>query len=238
MPEGEGPFPVVVLVHGGFWRSEYDLSLMDDLAAAVVATGWAAWNIEYRRVGEEGGGWPGTFVDVAVAIDHLARLADDGEPVDLARVAIAGHSAGGHLAAWAGARPGLPPDAPGASPMVNPVALVSQAGVLDLDRAAEEGVGGSAVPDLMGGGPSDHGARYRLASPQARLPMGVPIRCVHDRQDELVPFDQSATYVDAAVDAGDDAVLAPFDGDHFAVLDPTDVSWTDTIAWLRPRFQP
>lgn len=247
LPEGEGPHPVVVLVHGGFWRTGFDLSLMDALAADVVARGWVAWNIEYRRVGEEGGGWPGTFADVAAAVDHLAGVADgegpdadgsvDAVPLDLDRVAVAGHSAGGHLAAWTSVRAGLPEGAPGAGPVVSPVAVVSQAGVVDLRRAADDDLGGGATGGLMGASSDDEPERYGIGSPIERVPTGVPVRCVHGRVDDIVPIDQSERYVTAATEAGDDAVLAPFDGDHFPVLDPTHVSWTDTVTWLRPYLE-
>jgi len=239
LPSGSGPHPVVVLIHGGFWRAQYDLTLMADLAADVVARGWAAWNIEYRRVGEEGGGWPGTFVDVAAAVDRLSVIADEAAtPLDVERVAVAGHSAGGHLAVWSAVRAGLPADAPGAEPVVRPAATVSQAGVVDLRRAAADGLGGGATVELMGATPGDEPERYDLGSPIERVPTGVPTRCVHGRQDDVVPIDQSERYVAAASDAGDQAVLAPFDGDHFAVLDPTHESWTDTVAWLRPLLEP
>lgn len=239
LPGGSGPHPVVVLVHGGFWRAEYDLTLMDDLAADVVARGWAAWNIEYRRVGEEGGGWPGTFVDVAAAVDHLAVIADDAAtPLDLGLVAVAGHSSGGHLAAWTAVRAGLPGDAPGAQPKIRPAAIVSQAGVVDLRRAAADDLGGGATVEFMGADPDDEPERYDRGSPIERVPTGVPTRCVHGLEDDLVPIEQSERYVAAATDAGDHAVLAPFDGDHFAVLDPAHESWTDTVAWLRPHLDP
>ncbi|MCU1497000.1 MAG: hypothetical protein JWM47_953 [Acidimicrobiales bacterium] len=228
----------MVLVHGGFWRAGYDLSLMDGLAADAVAAGWAVWNIEYRRVGEEGGGWPGTFADVAAAVDHLAVLADvDGEPLDPARTAIVGHSAGGHLATWVAARPGLPADAPGAAPAVRPVAAVSQAGVVDLRRAATDRLGGTATVDLLGGTPEDRSARYGLVSPIERLPLGIPVRCVHGRRDDIVPLDQSERFVTAALAAGDDAVLAAFDGDHFDVVDAAHPSWAATVGWLRPHLR-
>lgn len=242
LPSGSGPAPVVVLVHGGFWLAEYGLDLMDDLAADVVRRGWAAWNVEYRRVGVDGGGWPGTFQDVAGAVDHLLALRGDrahgptGSRLDLDRVAVVGHSAGGQLATWAAGRPGLPTTAPGAGAEVRPVAAVSQAGVLDLARAARQGVGGSAVTDFMGGGPDDQPDRYAVGSPIERLPIAVPLRCVHGRQDSNVPFEQSQRYVDAATVAGDRAELAPFDGDHFDVIDPAHQSWTDTVTWLTARF--
>ncbi len=111
LPAGAGPHPVVVLVHGGFWRSSYDRTLMAPLAAELASNGYAAWNIEYRRVGEDGGGWPGLFTDVAAAVDALATVPE----VDPARVVSCGHSAGGHLALWiANAAP--PPRRGGAEP--------------------------------------------------------------------------------------------------------------------------
>lgn len=105
---GTAPGETVVLVHGGFWRARYDLSLGRPLAADLVRRGYAVWNLEYRRAGA-GGGWPATFEDIAAGIDHLADL-----PVGTSRVVAIGHSAGGHLAAWAAGRAGLPPGAPGA----------------------------------------------------------------------------------------------------------------------------
>lgn len=243
LPAADGAVPVVVLVHGGFWQAGYGLDLMDDLAADVVARGWAAWNIEYRRVGQDGGGWPGTFKDVAAAVDHLTELSSgdasagrDARGVagrlDLERVAVVGHSAGGHLAVWSAGRVGLPAGAPGAGPRVVPKAVVSQAGVLDLVAAAEQGVGQTAVPDFMGAAPAAEPERYRLASPVAQVPIGVPVRCVHALQDDIVPIDQSKRYVQAATDAGDPAELASFVGDHFAVLIPAELNWTDAATWL------
>ena len=111
-PAGDGPWPVVALLHGGFWRARRTLELMRPLAADLAGRGFAAWNLEYRRVGQPGGGWPGTFQDVAAGLDHLAELAGR-EPLDLDRLVVAGHSAGGHLALWSAARPGLPAGAPG-----------------------------------------------------------------------------------------------------------------------------
>ena len=111
LPTGPGPHPVVVLIHGGCWRAEYDITHIAPLATALADDGWAVWAIEYRRVGSPGGGWPGTFVDVGTAIDHLRTVAKT-HPLDLSRVVVAGHSAGGHLALWSGARGLLPKDSP------------------------------------------------------------------------------------------------------------------------------
>jgi acetyl esterase/lipase len=244
LPIGNRPVPVVVVVHGGFWRTAYGAELGRPLAADLAARGWAALNVEYRRVGRSrsagGGGWPRTLEDVAAAVDSLAgsgqRLADD--RLDLTRVVGLGHSAGGHLAGWAAARGRLPRDAPGADPVVPLIGLVSQAGVLELVAAAREGLGGGAVLDLMGGGPDDRAGDYALASPGARLPLGVPSVCVHGSADATVPIRQSEAFVSAARASGDDSELRAFDGDHFAPITVGAAAWslcTEALARLLGR---
>jgi acetyl esterase/lipase len=222
-----------VVIHGGFWRSTYGRGLMDGLAADLAARGWAAWNLEYRRVGPlAGGGWPATFADVAAGIDALAGLASSA-PLDLGRVVTVGHSAGGHLALWAAARPGLPDGAPGARPAVAVTGAVSLAGVCDLAAAARDGVGGSAVARLMGGGPERVPERYALASPAERLPLGVPQVMVHGDDDRLVPVEQSRRYAAAARAAGDRCELVELPGvEHFALIDPRSGAWGAAAARL------
>lgn len=210
---------VVVIIHGGFWRAQYALPLGRPLAVNLVQHGYTCWNIEYRRVGN-GGGWPTTLADVAAAIDHLADL-----DVDTASVVTVGHSAGGHLAVWAAGRAALPMTLPGGPPRVAVTAAVSQAGVLDLHRAARESVGGTAVPDLLGGTPDDVPERYDTADPMRRAPLPQPVLCVHSRADEAVPFDQSESYVAAVGAAGGRARLREVGGDHMAVIDPTTPAW-------------
>jgi len=235
LPEGTGPHPVVVLVHGGFWRAEWNRSLMDPLAETVVAAGWAAWNIDYRPVGG-GGGWPATFTDLAAAVDHLAELADE-HALDLERVAVVGHSAGGTLALWSAARAGLPDDAPGAGPVVDPAAVVTQAGVVNLAAASIEQLGQGAVDDLMGGSATVVGDRYGLASPIERIPLGVPTLLVHGRADPIVPVVLSETYRDRATEAGDDVTAHLLDDvDHFAVIEPDHEAWTGVLEWLGERL--
>jgi acetyl esterase/lipase len=213
----------VVVLHGGFWKAEYDLSLGRPLAADLVARGYAVWNLEYRRVGD-GGGWPATFEDVAAGIDALADL-----DVDAAHVVTIGHSAGGHLALWAAGRAKLLDGAVGAAPRVAVTGVVSQAGVLSLVSCAEQAVGGTAASGLMGGMPGELPERYRIGDPLAAVPIPAPVLCVHARSDDVVPFSQSVEYVDAATRAGGHATLREVAGDHFTVIDPTSSAWTVVV---------
>lgn len=225
LPRRSTPLGTVVVIHGGFWRSGFTLSLGAPTSADLARRGWAAWNIEYRRLGD-GGGWPATFADVAGAVDHLSRL--PGVRTD--RVVALGHSAGGQLAAWAASRRGR--SLPGGPPRVHLSAVVPQAGVLDLASAARAGLGGTAVPELVGGVPNRIPGRYAEADPLERLPLGVPVRCVHGTEDRTVPVSQSVAYVDAARAAGDDARLVEVPGDHFALIDPSTPAWRRTLAVL------
>jgi acetyl esterase/lipase len=222
----EGTAGTVVVIHGGFWRSAYDLSLGAPLAADLADRGYTAWNLEYRRVGD-GGGWPATLADVAAGIDHLATL-----DVDTSRVAAIGHSAGGHLAAWAAGRGALPEAAPGASPRVRITAVVAQAGVLDLTVAATTAVGATAVPDLLGGSPEQVPQRYAVADPIRQVPLAAPVLCLHSRADQNVPYAQSTAYVAAATAAGATATLRETKGDHFTLIDPAAAPWRTVVAAL------
>jgi acetyl esterase/lipase len=225
-PTGTARAGTVVIIHGGFWRAQYDLSLGRPLAADLVRRGYVVWNLEYRRVGD-GGGWTATFDDVAAGIDKLAELA-----VDTSAVVAVGHSAGGQLAVWAGARPKLPIEAPGARPKVKVSAAVSQAGVLDMQTAARTGVGGTAEADLLGGSPDEVPDRYRLTDPIELLPILPPVLCVHSRQDQNVPFAQSTAYVAAAKRLGSEATLTEVAGDHFTLIDPASPAWGVVVAAL------
>lgn len=218
LPEGT-PRGVVVIIHGGFWKAQYDLSLGRPLATSLTAQGWAAWNIEYRRVGN-GGGTPATFDDVSAAIDELAGLG-----VDTSTVVTLGHSAGGHLAAWAAAR-----GRDGAWPDRVPVThVISQAGVLDLVASERDGLGGGAAAALLGHAPGPQDAAY---DPMQQVPLEQPVWCVHGQDDTTVPIGQSSSYVGAATAAGARAELLALEGDHFAVIDPTSEAWTRILAIL------
>lgn len=217
----------VVIIHGGFWQAGYGLSLGVPLALDLAARGWATWNLEYRRIGS-GGGWPATFADIAAGIDALGDAPLDAQ-LDLGHVTAIGHSAGAQLAVWAAGRSALPAGAPGGRPRVELTSAVSQAGVLDLARAARERVGGAAPTELMGGRPDEVPDRYAVGDPQLRLPLGVPVLCLHSESDSNVPFNQSAGYAAAAVAAGAQVTLRTTSGNHFSLIDPASPDWAIVI---------
>jgi acetyl esterase/lipase len=218
----------VIVVHGGYWRARYDRSPMTDLCLELAATGVAAWNLEYRRVGS-GGGWPETFLDVAAAADHLDTV---DAPLDLSRVAGVGHSAGGHLAFWIAARPRLPADAPGAEPRVRLHAAVSQAGILDLRLAARLPPSDEPTRALLGP-PERNAVVYDLASPRERLPLGIPQLVLHGDRDTTAALALSESYAEEAHAAGDPCELRvlPRTG-HFEHIDARSEAWRVAREWL------
>ena len=218
VPDGPGPFAVVVLLHGGYWRAKYSKRTLKAAAADLTRRGIAAWNVEYRRVGRgQGGGWPATFEDVAAAIDHLALL--DDPRLDLAGgVAAIGHSAGGQLALWAASRAD-------AGVRVNRVA--AQAAVCNLT------VAGEPAWEFLGGTPQEVPERYDFADPMRLIPLGVPTLLVHGAEDETVPVKRSREYAAAARAAGDDVTLVePVPGGHRIHPDPRSEAWRVAAEWV------
>lgn len=212
-------FPVAVLIHGGCWLAEYDYRYFNPLAAALTAQGIATWTIEYRRLGDAEGGWPNTLLDVAKATDHLREIAKT-HPLDTRRVISIGHSAGGQLALWLGARQQLKKSS--ALYLRQPLALqgvVGLAAITDLNsyRIGEPGSCNSSVDQLMGGTPEQQAARYAEASPRALLPLGVAQWFIQGGKDPIVPAASVTDYIAAAQRAGDvvslsdDAELGHFD---------------------------
>lgn len=224
LPKGAGPHPVAIVLHGGCWMSEYGLSYMGHLSAALSQSGVATWSVEYRRVGNQGGGWPGTFEDVARAADHLRTIAKT-YALDLNRVIAVGHSAGGHLALWLAARKILPKDSPVYSADPLPLrGVVSLAGVTDLRRAGT--ACDANVPQLMGGSANDKAAIYDQASPIELLPLGIPSAIVQGANDTIIPLEMAKEYADAAKKKGDDANLVVIEkAGHFEVVDPKSFAW-------------
>jgi acetyl esterase/lipase len=235
VPNSSGPHPVVILIHGGFWRAAYRLTLMQALAGDLVQKGIAVWNIEYRCVGDAGGGWPGTFWDVARAADYLEMLAPM-YALDLTRVVAVGHSAGGQLALWLAARSRLPKKS---QLMVSNTPLplagtVSLAGACDLEHVWHLNLGQGAVAEFLGGCPGEVPERYSTASPTALLPLGIPQVLIHGKRDDLVPLVVSQEYAQKAALAGDPVRLIELPGaDHFVLIDPASAVWGITIAEIQ-----
>jgi acetyl esterase/lipase len=214
-PAATGPRPVAVVIHGGFWRHRYNRHLMDDLCRDLAGRGWAAWIVEYRRLGGDGG-WPATFDDIGAAVDALAEV--DG--LDVGRVVAIGHSAGGHLALWVAARP---------SALVRVTHAVSQAGVADLAEAARLGLSGGAADELV----DSRRERFIEASPRERVPLGVPQLLVHGEVDSVVPVSIARGYAAAARATGDQVDLVTLPGvGHFEHLDPASEAWRTVVGWL------
>jgi acetyl esterase/lipase len=221
LPDGEGPHPVVIVIHGGCWLAEYDLGYMSALADSLTGAGVATWSIEYRRVGDEGGGWPGSFQDVADATDHLLEIALD-HNLDTDRVAAIGHSAGGHFALWLAGRKwleaedGLRGDAPLA---LNGV--VALAGIPDLEAYSSPEGCGSVVSGLLGGDPDEVPDRLQRGSPIAMVPFGIRQTLIIAEHDAIVPASQAEAFVTAGRSMGDDVEITTILGaGHFELVDP------------------
>lgn len=228
LPRGAGPHPLAVVIHGGCWRSENDLRHASHLSAALTKAGIATWTIEYRRIGDAGGGWPGTFVDVARGIDYVQTLAKL-FPLDLSRIVLVGHSAGGQLALWSIARRNLPRDSPIFSAVPLPVrGVVSLAAITDL-RSFSVGSAycNASVAPLLGGTPEKVPERYAQTSPIELLPLGVPQRLLHGVLDRFVPVEQSLSFARRAKEKGDNVEVELIEGaGHFDLIAPFAPAWT------------
>ena len=215
VPAGPGPHPVVFFIHGGYWRAKYDLTHAGHLCDALKKAGIATWNVEYRRVGNPGGGWPGTFDDLRNAYRALYGHQDDMlVKLDLTRLCVAGHSAGGQLALCLAAH----------EPAIKRV--LSLAGVLDLRRAWELHLSHDAVVEFLGGKPSDVPEHYREASPAERPIPNTIQKLVHGTADDAVPYEISRNYAEKKKKSGENVELItlPQTG-HFESIDPSSTMW-------------
>jgi acetyl esterase/lipase len=215
LPKGKGPHPLAIVIHGGYWRAKYDLGYAGHLCAALTAKGIATVNLEYRRVGNAGGGWPGTFADVRTAYQFLLQSAQKYE-LDARRVLVIGHSAGGQLGLCLAAHES------------GVKAVVSIAGVVDLQRAYALHLSNDAVVEFLGGTPAEVGDHYREADPM-KLTIAARQWLVHGAEDDVVPPAFSRDYVEAKQKTKkEDARLVEIAGaGHFEVVDPRAGAWKD-----------
>jgi acetyl esterase/lipase len=239
VPSGPGPHPVAVILHGGCWQGWHRYRQIEWVAEALTREGWATWNLSHRQVVDEGGGWTGTFDDVAAGIDTLRSVATS-YSLDLSSVVTVGHSAGGHLALWAAARPLIPGDAPLHSTAPLPIAgVISLAGIPDLvehfrqeSRLCQEG-----VTLLLGGTPASVPERYAQASPSEMLPLGVPQLLLHGTDDPSVPVRQVEAYAAEARSLGDQVELVVVQGaGHFEMMAPRSDTWRTSLIGPLRRF--
>ena len=218
LPKGKMPSPVVMNIHGGYWRAKYDLVHAGHLCAALTTKGCATWNVEYRRVGNPGGGWPGTFEDIADAYRFLGQIARR-YSLDTSRVVVMGHSAGGQLALCLA----------GHEPSVH--RAVSLAGVVDLQRAFDLHLSNDAVVEFLGGKPNEVPEHYQDADP-LRLHMAQARQLmIHGSSDDVVPPEFSRDYVSKKKKAGEKVELSEIArADRFDLIDPRSAAWSQVQA--------
>ena len=228
LPAGKGPHPTVLMVHGGCWQTEIaDRRIMNWIADDLRKRGIAVWNIDYRGVDREGGGYPGTFLDAAAAADALWTHAGRYN-LDISPLVATGHSAGGHLALWLAGRPRLP----AASPLrtANPIPIdhvVSLGGLPDLEEAARppgSGCGTEIVSKLTGG-------RFADTSVPRLLPLGVRQVLVNGKQDRIIPVAYAEGYAAPARAAGDKVTVRMIDDTgHVELIAPETRAWAAAVA--------
>jgi acetyl esterase/lipase len=214
VPKIKGPFPVAMVIHGGYWRAKYDLAHTGHLCAALTAKGIATWNIEYRRVGNAGGGWPGTFEDIRTAYRYIPQMAKKYD-LDPAKILVMGHSAGGQLALCLAAHESSLKQA------------VSLAGVVDLQKAWEEHLSDNAVVAFLGGKPNEVPDHYREADPmQLAIDHATTQWLIHGAADDTVPSYFSRQYAELKKTRGEDVhYLEISTAGHFDLIDPHSSAW-------------
>jgi acetyl esterase/lipase len=229
LPKGSGPFPLAVVIHGGCWISRFaTLQSTAALADALRDAGIATWNIEYRRADHPGGGWPGTFTDVADGTDIVRQIAKQ-HPIDVSRVVTVGHSAGAHLALWSAGRKRLPKGSPlyreDPLPLRAAIALGGPGDLQEFYGRAKNICGSNVIEQLMGGSPETVPDRYAQGSPVQLLPAGVPQVLIVGEGDGVMPEAARRAYASAARRAGDSVEVVEVPGGHFEVIAPTSEAW-------------
>ena len=226
MPRTPGPHPVVVFVHGGCWLSAFDIAHAGKLEQALADSGFAVWSIEYRRVGDDGGGWPNTFLDVARGTDHLRQVAAQYQ-LDLGRVIVSGHSAGGAFALWLAARPRISPSSELYVKDPLPVrAVFALAPAPDLEQLHQTGVCQNVIDKLMGGSPAARADRYAAASAMRFAPVGVPQTLVVGAKDASWGPSGRAFFARTRELGDSSATLVELpESGHFEMINPASSSW-------------
>lgn len=232
LPNSEGPHPVAIVIHGGCWTSKFaTIQNTEALADALRDQGMATWNIEYRGTDASGGGWPGTFEDVGSAADFLREIASK-YSLDLSRVVVVGHSAGGHLALWLAARHKIQPES--ALFKENPLVLrgvIALGGIPDLKAFrklgnSDQGCGEDVVGKLLGGAPDLVSEHFMEASPKELLPLGAPQILIYGADDLVVPAELGRAYMQVAQKKGDSVELFVVKGAaHHEYAAPNSVAW-------------
>jgi acetyl esterase/lipase len=232
VPDGVGPFPVLIMLHGGGFAAGPTLERLTPLCEDLASAGLATWNVEYRRLEGTGGGWPMTWQDAAAATDYLAEIAGR-HGLDLDRVAAFGHSAGAPLALWLASRANRTPPADlGGSPKVTLRAAIAAAGVCDFGRQWPDRLQ-AVFQEIIGGSAADVPERFAAISPVQLLPIGVPLLVVQGSADSTVPMSFSEEFAAAARAAGDDVSLFIADGaEHSDVRDVASSHWPQVRASL------
>ena len=230
LPAGKGPFPVVVMIHGGCWQAAIaNRTIMNYAAEDLRRRGFAVWNIEYRAVDQPGGGYPGTFRDVGAALDRLGLEAPH-DAISMKRVVAVGHSAGGQLALWAAARYKLPRWSPLHWAAPQPLAgVVDLAGIPNLQTDTETACGADVLKTLAGPASAARPDVYADTSPAALLPLGVPQVVIHGAQDVTVPPAIGQAYVRAARAAGDRVEFRSPPGGHVEEITPGQAAWEEAV---------
>ncbi|GAA6166692.1 alpha/beta hydrolase family protein [Sessilibacter corallicola] len=239
IPKDHQKHPVIINFHGGWWRAKHDLNTQSYFCQALTQQGFATWNVEYTRIGENQACWPNTFQDVANAVDFL-RSIEEKHNLDLNRVITLGFSAGAPLALWAASRSIIKPTSPLYTK--NPLTVagaVSLAGAIDLQECSTRQLSDSVVDQFMGGNYFEKQERYQLVSPAEFTLAAIPHLIIHGKEDTSVPYSISESFYQKARENTSATIdLCLFDNcEHFDLIDPGSVFWPQILKKITTLYQ-